>query len=479
MKKSICIVLAAIMVLVVLSGCQSTPGKPIVQKKNIDRVLEQAQSTQDNTKAGETLREKLKIPETYTTSLKDAKGKLQVTVKADVILPNADKLPTAKVGMGTFSQETADKLMKLLLHGQTLYEPDSYLQFTKADIQKRLVELYAMRAGTIPVEVDSGDLEGSIKLWEKRLAEAPESVQKKPSSTTFQKRDMSDFQKNSASGSTTLEPYNYIEGITEINGKSAYFTIQNQTQENRIYALFTNSSENPDLMGGAFQPVGTDKDLSKPNISMEQAQAQTDTFIHELGLAHMAHVATVLGVKMGGVTTEVGKAQTQQMKSAYIVRYEREINGVPITYTKSSGTASEDSYAKSWPYEAITFVIDDTGIIEFYWSSPYTEPEVVTDSTKLLTFPQIQQVFEKMIIVKNSSNDDNTTAVQIDIDTAQLGLMRIIDPDQQNTGILIPVWDFFGTITYKNEKKQWSNPLDSVLTINAVDGTIIDRSVGY
>lgn len=53
---------------------------------------------------------------------------------------------------------------------------------------------------------------------------------------------------------------------------------------------------------------------------------------------------------------------------------------------------------------------------------------------------------------------------------------------------MIPVWDFFGKITYQTEEpgKAVQDPEmtedylgQSFLTINAIDGSIIDRSAGY
>ena len=213
-------------------------------------------------------------------------------------------------------------------------------------------------------------------------------------------------------------------------------------------------------------------DFNQPEISMDQAQEISDAFIKEMGLSHMVLATTELAVRLQGVAVADGDAApSQNNETAYVLRYRREVNGATITYSRDSGSSveEEEAYVAGWPYESILFVINDDGIVEFQWISPYTEPNIVTEDTKLLTFPEIQQVFEKMILIKNSWIDDTSTKVQMDVDTVQLGLMRITDPDQRNSGILIPVWDFFGTTTYENETDQWSsNPRDSLLTINAV-----------
>jgi hypothetical protein len=476
MKKIFCVWLVVLLLgLGALSGCQRTPEKTVVQGKNIDRLLEEAQETTQ--KISDTpLKEKLKIPDTYTNSMEGAKGKLKVNIDAGFNLPDADKLPTAKIGMAAFSQETADKLMKALLHGQTLYDLDSYLQETKADIQKRLVELYAMQAGTIPVQVD-GDIEESIRICENQLKSAPEEIIKEPAQTTFHKKSI-----------PGLEPYDCIEGAAEINGRPVYFTVQNWTEENRICVKFFNA-ETVDLNGGKYERLEAVKAQlnmnftnMEPKISAEAAQAQADGLVKDLGLSYMECGFAELGINLeGSGLKEDGSPDFSTAKTAYIFQYTRKVNGVPITYTwgdDGGSVETEENYAKPWPYESVAVIIDDTGIIEFQWVSPYTGPDIVTQDTKLMMFPEIRQIFEKMIVVKNSWGD-NAATVQMDINTVRLGLMRVTNREERNSGILIPVWDFFGTTTYKNEKEQWINPCVSLLTINAVDGTIIDRSKGY
>ena len=63
---------------------------------------------------------------------------------------------------------------------------------------------------------------------------------------------------------------------------------------------------------------------------------------------------------------------------------------------------------------------------------------------------------------------------------------RIYEPSKDaHTGLLVPVWDFFGTRKTETEYdgESYSDTTDyptwSYLTINAVDGSIIDRSLGY
>ena len=60
----------------------------------------------------------------------------------------------------------------------------------------------------------------------------------------------------------------------------------------------------------------------------------------------------------------------------------------------------------------------------------------------------------------------------------RLGYARVLKQDETGVGLLVPAWDFFGTVT-DADGAVFDDPDQSLLTINAIDGTIIDRAAGY
>ena len=94
-------------------------------------------------------------------------------------------------------------------------------------------------------------------------------------------------------------------------------------------------------------------------------------------------------------------------------------------------------------------------------------------------------------------NRQGLESLNIVIDNVQLGLLRIKQQNTEGTkaGIYIPVWAFYGTVIYQypeeafykygkpetsyNDGQDFPNGPFIVLAINAVDGSIIDTSVGY
>lgn len=88
------------------------------------------------------------------------------------------------------------------------------------------------------------------------------------------------------------------------------------------------------------------------------------------------------------------------------------------------------------------------------------------------TFEQICDTFKKMSVVTNATEE---FPVQLDVERITLGYSLVSEPDSFDTALLVPVWDFIGTKTIEHEKKENS----IILTINAIDGSIINRELGY
>ncbi len=116
--------------------------------------------------------------------------------------------------------------------------------------------------------------------------------------------------------------------------------------------------------------------------------------------------------------------------------------------------------------------MNDEGIVGFDYNAPLELAETVVEDVEFKSFDDICSIFEKMILITNARQEGNIT---IYIDRVVLGYARISEPDSFDTGLLVPVWDFMGRITENGTEKGYT----SIMTINAVDGSVIDRTLGY
>ena len=189
------------------------------------------------------------------------------------------------------------------------------------------------------------------------------------------------------------------------------------------------------------------------------------------------------------IQTSIGTDDNSSyLGSGYVIYYSRTINGTPLTYTMDAGGALEDmdSTMETWAYENLYFYVNADGIDSMTYCNPYTIGETKTENLSLLPFSEIMNIYEKMMIVTNADNLTYENSRVFNIDRIVLGYARIYEPSTDaHTGLLVPVWDFFGSrkIDSEYDGETCSDTTDwptwSFLTINAVDGSIIDRSLGY
>ena len=126
-------------------------------------------------------------------------------------------------------------------------------------------------------------------------------------------------------------------------------------------------------------------------------------------------------------------------------------------------------------------MMDDSGIFNVRWESPLDILETITDETALLPFSEIEAIFNKMLLVmyEPEAKSEYLHGVDIHIDRAALRLWRIAEQGTFDTGLLVPVWNFYGTYTERNDEDRSYTQDKLLMTINAIDGSIIDPDLGY
>lgn len=100
-------------------------------------------------------------------------------------------------------------------------------------------------------------------------------------------------------------------------------------------------------------------------------------------------------------------------------------------------------------------------------------------NVSLLSFDDIMKIFQKQIFMNVYL--DTGYPETMHITNIRLSYMRMRKPDSKDY-YLLPVWDFLGYCTDEDVddlmSRSWYEN-QSFLTINAIDGSIIDRNVGY
>ncbi|MCH5286564.1 MAG: hypothetical protein J1E43_04010 [Christensenellaceae bacterium] len=164
--------------------------------------------------------------------------------------------------------------------------------------------------------------------------------------------------------------------------------------------------------------------------------------------------------------------ERQGTGSSYVVYLTRLVDSVPLLpaiYAMERDNRT-DLLAPPVGYEEIGVALDPEGrVTAFHWRSPYQFSAERTSQT-LLPFEDILSIARQMLPLKYLWMEPYTDQLVIDVTRIELGYMALMQRDTR-TFALTPVWAFYGegeTLVYQN-----------VLTVSAVDGSVIDLELGY
>ena len=157
--------------------------------------------------------------------------------------------------------------------------------------------------------------------------------------------------------------------------------------------------------------------------------------------------------------------------------YARQVSGIPVTPVSIEGAReARQTMNPVLPYEAMCLDVVKDGVHSLQWTNPIRVTEQIVEDCDLLSFDQIMDIFAAVapLSIQHMEGEGNNT---LTVTRATLGYMCLQERGKPTSYRLVPVWDFFGIRTFAREYYDFHNR--PWLTINAIDGTIIDRDLGY
>ena len=169
-------------------------------------------------------------------------------------------------------------------------------------------------------------------------------------------------------------------------------------------------------------------------------------------------------------------------KKAYLVRLTPVFHGAAMLYTGASAMDIPEGggYTPVWHYEHVLAAVDGDGtLLGMAWESPLAETEVLAGETSLLPFEEIMGIFTQQ--VNRIYSYEEATGATLTVTDARLGLFRIREQGNMDSGLLVPAWFITG------EYRSASHPEDvslldeywPIAVINAVNGSLIDVNNGF
>jgi hypothetical protein len=454
-----------------LAACQQTPENPLIVGKDIDNMIDKAA---ESPISGNDLRALLEAPERLLLDAKGQKGNLSIHIDADVVVPHTASMPVARVTKGQFSEKDVKNLYEVLSGDAKPISPDAappssyYLQ--------QVQELRELKTTG-----NYGDQFASVEEIDRAISELTAQAANAQTSYEQVEPDFS-FKENKDDSIGPISVYARLCFMPDDKTISEISVIQD------VHGTGAAAEYVRDKY-----PNSAAKQEGLPAMSQDDAQRFAEDTIAKLGLTDFACTGKRINMQ-GAIQNDMqivsGPSSYQDVnKPMYEFVFTRTINNVPITYTIDDGLATvHEAYFSPWMYEKMIILVDDQGIAGLRRNSPYEVKEIVSEASSMLPFSDIQDVLVKMLPIKYDYMDtDGRYSYKMNITEIRLGLMRITEKNVGDSGLVIPVWDVFGTLTLTGKPGQ-PNPAEgsddyyanrSFITINAIDGSIIDRELGY
>lgn len=486
----LCSVLAGVSL---FAGCAKTPEDSVVKLKG-EAAGDAYEAAEPD---GQTLREILDAPERYKSETEDPTGKLTVVTDAVVEVPEAEGAGTIAVSQHPFGQEEIDQITQALFGDAKIYDYYSYTERTKADCLARIEELEAYVAagnldpyneGTEPDGTYVFDIYGAIEQAKREYETAPEEA------LPEEVRPRYGLEVGIGMGEKEVQDDSFSGIVETSDGKLyqyelfSYGPVPMRVQVKRLADTEHVSLEQPEW--GAYEdakssglPCPSEEELQAGiGITLEEARGMADAKVSALGLADMDLVSWDYAIRTkAGSRGPDGFLLGEENCGGYLLHYARRLSGIPITYTIEEGGAYEDleGETETWSYERLDFYVTKEGIDRLDFTNQYDLGEIRTEYVKLLPFSEVMKIYEKMMQIQNADVLNYEDSRTYRIDRISFGYTRIYEPSTDSRqGMLVPAWDFFGSFEVPGRETYQASD-HSFLTINASDGSIINRSLGY
>lgn len=445
--KRITIFLVFIAFMIFMTACQPTPAQEIVVNQN-SNILEKATLTEAPTQAYE-------APSVYENDFQQ--NALTVDFSAEVNVPQADQYPVARVTDAEFSQEQVDKMAAYLMQGKPLIKhqkgkdelEDAYVQY-KAFMEE-------VKQNPEKYEMSIEEYEKNMERLEEEFKNAPETAEDQIVDSTLKQGENRIAYLNVTSDLGKKEPAS-LSIINRLGQGSVSF--QNGTKYSDV------SIEYPELIT---------KDPDGLTMSREEALEIADKAIEGIGAKGMMLSHMTVGAVSKNGEYDTLEDYTQQ---CYIFYYTPSLNGIVTTYYAQGAAVTEDSqFNQIHGYENIMICVDDSGLVSLNWLNYRTITENQADNVALIPFEKIMENAKQQFANAYSWNEGHENC-RIKIDKINLGYMLVAQKNNDEYNLMIPVWDFYGEMAY--DGGEYTNQgCYSLLTINAIDGSNIDRNLGY
>ena len=500
MKKILALL---IIITILLPSCQKTPEQEIVKNKNRELFEDLSR---------EPAKDPYIVPERLTESLEGKDGITRFSIDAGIDFPREQKIPVVEIVPKEIDIALVKKMAEVFMPGLVLYEPLS-IQATKSEIEDYIIQTY----GQIALSGDRKETENEssylLDALKELLETAPE--EKKLVQAQMEFRPSKDYELQ----------YIYMANMYEFS--------EEENKDSFVQELLDKYENKQQIMLQAFFGSETSGLINAYNYSSQVISESGIHFYRQTISEALAALAPEDSMKLASsdgfesvsdVDTEEADIAMRSLESMGLGDWEiTDIECSPkltviIFQPQYNGIQTDDAIADIYgeDYEKMTEVMEsavnpfykkenievkiaDKQIISFKWENPSETSVEINDNAALMEFNEIAGIIKTQlpIICNVNQYDDiyvsgdnavygreSITGIDFSISEIKLRMVRIAVKNKRGTYNMVPAWICTGseTITLKKSKDEMvstTNEDVDFLTVNAIDGTIIDIKLGY
>lgn len=467
----------------IFTSCMSTPTDNAVINKNDGKLDEKIKQKASETYSYIALREWKEV------IMIDDQKNISIEINAAVETVDVDRYPVMKVRPREITQEMANQYLDKLIGDNTFYKYRTIA--TKEELQQEILKIKRMisdpnsgfnidyKKGTSEYEEALNGLEADIRFLEKQMEGAPDTEVHQNASKIFAPQE---FKDNPDVDYVVIEGYTKKDDVTDLeiliqkNKVPPYFK-----QYLQVYSF---------LRSPIMNQYPLSDNLDGTEISYYEAKELAESYLKNLGFQAYGLSLSCIADQMDAM--KIALTPKEDWIQCYVFYFTPMVGNVPLTYNKFS-LLSDQTFNQTWEQEYIKITVDDIGVTGFSWICPMEMTDTLNENVELLPFDNIKEIIKNNLMynINFYDADPNIIERKITINRIVLGYTKI-RIQNSNEFMLVPSWSLFGyeinkydgqppggfKVDENNEYKQEAMG-QSYLTINAIDGSIIDFSQGY
>lgn len=458
MKKTK-VLFVLLIISILLSACQPTPSDNVVVGKDgleagINKTATAAPTQNEENNSGSS----------WTYEKEYASGrKLIVDAKLPDGVSNA--VPVLSIGENKFeSGEQLKSIVNVFCSGEKVYDAG---EVTKSTYEKALMNLreklfrldndlplYPEDPDAKPVPAQYKDqerqqLNAAIEDNEDKLKTAPSDDSLQPASFILINAGNS-YQSNM---------------VSKYDGATVDFDFVNWALGSSFYLNSVNyESDHSIKLEKLISP-----DLLDSDSSYLKVKELAEKCVKDMGIDYMSINSVAVG------------------SNGYKIYFTRSYNNLQETYVGNflgTTVTGVDNAAviDLWKSEYLCFEMQNGKIVKVSWINPSKILKVDNDNVQVKTWDEIQKIFYtqmEYLLTPNLPQDKGMGIQEVHINRVEFGFAKVLMKNSKNDYKLVPTWSFMGNDqdTIKEGNSQGSSTC--FLTINAIDGSVIDRGLMY